>query len=556
MKENKFKIITKIIKIILKGNWGILAVILAAYAVMTGIAPFIVPYISRNIFDALDNNDIQKALITCLISFVYIMIYSILYYFITIYPDAWMTKVTNKGMVNLFKEYSNLPYFEICSNFSSGDIRNRINTVCQSVIITFLLPIQIMASIFSLVYLVVLAINITWLIPVIILVIFFINFAVLKIQYKKNSNYIKKENELAGKHDNQIKKIAVNAEFLVMNNLYDTFRKEYFDIKDDIFDVGKKKMFIGFLSFVPTFFSELGKMFYLHNVMKKRKSDIISAGQISSSISIYDNLRNGVVQIKEQIGSFPNISVPFLRFNEIYSIERKIKNNIQNSNKTVKIENLTFSIGEKNILNNINIEINKNEKVALIGENGCGKSTLLRLIAGLYQAQEGYIKINNADIENVKDNAERRNMITYIPKEDQIFIGSIDDNIIYNSSDKEEKRLSTLQRDINIDSFKNLNTDEMSGGQKKRINIARALIHSSEILLADEPTSSLDYENSKNIIHKILNYNGTCIIVTHDKDQIKYFDRIIMLKNGEKVLDGKYNEIKETEYFKNWEFCI
>ena len=66
----------------------------------------------------------------------------------------------------------------------------------------------------------------------------------------------------------------------------------------------------------------------------------------------------------------------------------------------------------------------------------------------------------------------------------------------------------------------------------------------------------MNYEKRKNIIHKILNYNGTCIIVTHDKEQIKYFDRIIMLKNGEKVLDGKYNEIKETEYFKNWEFCI
>jgi len=176
------------------------------------------------------------------------------------------------------------------------------------------------------------------------------------------------------------------------------------------------------------------------------------------------------------------------------------------------------------ILQDINLDISKGERVAILGPSGCGKSTLLRLIAGLEKQKTGLIKINNSEVssENTFLPPEKRK-VGLVVQEKALFPHlTVRQNICFGIRDMKDKDLiaQSLMGLLKIDSLKNKYPHEISGGEQQRVALARSMAPNPNLLMLDEPFSALDADLKNNLYEEISNLflerNITVLLVTHD----------------------------------------
>lgn len=222
-----------------------------------------------------------------------------------------------------------------------------------------------------------------------------------------------------------------------------------------------------------------------------------------------------------------------------------IKNSEIKFNESIKIKDLTFSFGQNTVLNNLNLKIKKGEKIILVGPSGSGKTTLMNILSGLISLNEKKLFVDGVAIthDNGKD---YRKIISFMPQESYLMNETIHNNIVFDEEHQENKsNIKELLEVVNISKFitkLDKNEDEIvtqdgsniSGGEKQRIIFARSLFKNFELLILDEPTSSLDKENSFEIVNNIFKKykSKTIIIVTHKIDPRVKFDRILHMENG------------------------
>ncbi|WPE17755.1 ABC transporter ATP-binding protein [Candidatus Thioglobus autotrophicus] len=217
-------------------------------------------------------------------------------------------------------------------------------------------------------------------------------------------------------------------------------------------------------------------------------------------------------------------------------------------------------------LKNINFQINTGELVAVVGASGSGKSTLIDLIPLLRRPTNGAIEIDGANLNkyNIKD---LRALISYSPQDPQIFHGTIANHIRYGDKEASDKDIISAAKLAGIHDFVQSLPDQysthihgsvntLSGGQRQRLDLARALIKKSEVLILDEPTSSLDKKTEKDFYKTIYNLhnttNITIIIVTHQINSIVNYDKILVLDNGSIDSFGSHDElIKYSQWYRN-----
>ena len=206
--------------------------------------------------------------------------------------------------------------------------------------------------------------------------------------------------------------------------------------------------------------------------------------------------------------------------------------------ENIKINDLNFSYdSNKHILNNMNLCIEKNKKYAIIGESGTGKSTLAKILSGHISNYNGSIKVNSKELSTI-DKKDYHRICRYVKQQPYLFKDTLENNIKFyrNTSDEDLSNAISL---CNISNLYNEKKDDiiddtngLSGGQKQRISLARALIEKPQIIILDEPTSSLDYKNTKEILQSLLNLDDiTLIVITHiqDKKILEQFDEIISI---------------------------
>ena len=197
----------------------------------------------------------------------------------------------------------------------------------------------------------------------------------------------------------------------------------------------------------------------------------------------------------------------------------------------IEIKNLTKSYDKKCILKNINLKINDNEQVSIIGKSGCGKSTLLRCIARLEKIDKGQILIDNENINNIK---KFYNKVGMVFQSFNLFENmTVLENLIIataklktQTKDEAIKVAKGYLKEINLENKINEYPKNLSGGEKQRVAIIRALMEKPKILLLDEPTSSLDPQMKKEVlelISKLKDYNMTIIVVVMNLILLKTF---------------------------------
>ena len=217
----------------------------------------------------------------------------------------------------------------------------------------------------------------------------------------------------------------------------------------------------------------------------------------------------------------------------------------------IEFKNVSYKFDEKSqpVIKNLSFKIPPGQKVALVGKMGSGKSTLSRIIAGILEPSEGAILIDGVDVRQI-DQADIRKNIGIMLQDSWLFSGTVRENIQMGFNEYDDSHILNICKVAGVDDFvgshpKGYELEVMergnglSGGQRQTINLARSLLHDPQILLLDEPTSSMDQNTEKKVVESLSEFSGnkTMIIVTHRNPILKMVDRVFVLENGQIVAD-------------------
>ena len=309
----------------------------------------------------------------------------------------------------------------------------------------------------------------------------------------------------------------------------------FFNMFPRIFFEALAIIFIVLLIFISIFYFTLDKNFilsYLAVVALALQRLLICLNSVYVCYINISSTKQQALEIAELLNS------------ELVNADNKIN---EEFNKEIIFKNVTFKYknSTSNILQNINLNINKGTIVGLVGKTGSGKTTFLDLFCGLLKPQKGKILYDDNDL--YKNLYSWQKKISYAPQITNLFDSSILDNIILDNSNNKKVNLIALNKAINIsqltqiikklpNGYNTLIGDggiRLSGGQSQRIGIAKAIYKNSEILILDEFTSSIDYETENTILTKIISEykHKTILIVSHRTNTLKYCDKIIEFKN-------------------------
>lgn len=234
---------------------------------------------------------------------------------------------------------------------------------------------------------------------------------------------------------------------------------------------------------------------------------------------------------------------------------------LEDFKNSIELKNVTFSYQDKIILDEVNLKIEKGKTVALVGSSGAGKSTLVDLIPRFHDAVKGELLIDGI---NIRDYSLKslRNQMGIVTQEPILFNDTIANNISLGMDDATEEQIMNAAKIANAHQFilqkeNGYNTsigergNKLSGGEKQRVTIARAVLKNPPILILDEATSSLDTESEKLVqdaINNLMN-NRTSIVIAHRLSTIRHADEIIVLQKGKIVERGTHQDLMDLEGF-------
>lgn len=269
--------------------------------------------------------------------------------------------------------------------------------------------------------------------------------------------------------------------------------------------------------------------------------------------------------------SIQEASISLKRISEIYEVEKeqeeteteKIK--IEKIDGDIELNNITFRYGSRSpVLNNISIKIPKGKKVALVGESGSGKTTISKLLLKYYTPEEGKININGYNIEEL-DLYNLRENIAYVPQNVELFSGSIRENITLGKANASYEEIKGACENAGCkefieklpgkyDTFLEEAGGGLSGGEKQRIAMARALIKKPSFLILDEATSNLDFISEAKIFDTLFKKgkNITMLMIAHRLSTIRSCDIIYVMDKGKIVEEGDHESLlkKKGYYYK------
>ena len=267
-------------------------------------------------------------------------------------------------------------------------------------------------------------------------------------------------------------------------------------------------------------------------------------------------------QISNLIGRFNQALSSYINFGELINesvkeLDRSAQLRQSSFKGAVKLINVSLTYPEKSeaTLKQLNLSINAGEKVAIVGRIGSGKTSLLRLISGLYDATEGSVRIDSSDVTHIHPD-DLRQHVGVVMQTPLLFSGSLRENLMLGNPNATDEQIHEVAKIVGVDliaaelpnGFETVLTErgqQLSGGQRQAICIARAFIGNPGILILDEPSSAMDSTSEKQFLDDLIRAtkNKTLILITHRGIMLDAVDRMVVLDNGRIVADGPKAEV-------------
>ncbi len=335
----------------------------------------------------------------------------------------------------------------------------------------------------------------------------------------------------------------------------------------------KKVRYIRSISFIQGTFVNFLRSCILFLLLYLIFADTMTLGQLFS-LQIYSFFIFGPLQeLGNIISTYREAEVSLDNFNAI--LQTPVEPKPENPIVITEVHNLSFShivfkhqSASSPALNDISFEMNKGETIAFVGPSGSGKTTMVKLLVGLYRPDSGKILYNGADGNEI-DLDRLREQIGFVTQDTQLFSGSIRENLLFvrpGATDEECMEMlnkaacqSLLARaDKGLDTVIGEGGVKVSGGEKQRLSIARALLRKPSLIVFDEATSALDSLTEKEISGTIKsiseNRSHLTVLIAHRLSTVMHADKIIVLERGQIVEQGKHDELLNMKglYYAMW----
>ena len=306
-------------------------------------------------------------------------------------------------------------------------------------------------------------------------------------------------------------------------------------------------------------------LWYGHNEINTAKTDVGSvvaiinyATRITSSLSVFSFI----------VMAFSRARASAQRLDEVLQTEPSMTDPAMHAEKgeirgEITFKNVSFTYDSQSVyaLKNLSFTVAPGETLAVMGATGSGKSTLVNLIPRLYDSVEGTVAIDGTDVRDMKQ-TDLRMAIGVVPQTAMLFTGTIKENLLWGDRDATDEELEAACRAAQIygliermpDRFatrvgqKGVN---LSGGQRQRLSIARALMRKPAILLFDDSTSALDINTERRLLGALKNYKSTKIFITQKISTAKEANKILLLKDGEKIAEGTHEDLMKHSVLYN-----
>ena len=406
--------------------------------------------------------------------------------------------------------------------------------------------------------------------PILLIFAFLIAFPVIiekVLEGKKQLIFMKENinnNRYIDYYKNLIKEknICKEVKLLGVGNFFENLYNEKFDLV--LKEKNKLYSNIFKLSFSLNLLKGLCRGFAFIILVLLLINNKITVGEFTISLSsfviITSNLTN-ILQFSANIMQTSMMSAPYFELLNMEKIDLDAKN--ENIDKNIKLENVTYLYPntEKNVLQNINFNIDKGQMVAIVGTNGAGKSTLLKLVSGMI-VPNGNIFYGNKNRKEISGEDILKDMSAVCQNFGKYKMSLLDNVLISDSNNFNEKNISdslkwaNMDLPINTEIGKEFGGIDLSGGQWQRIALARCYYRDKSFVFMDEPTSAIDPIEEDSIYKKLLDLakNKTVLLITHRLGIVKNANKIIVLQNGELIEQGTFNELMDNKslFYNMW----
>lgn len=545
-----------------KPHWKLLVLDIFSALIVSSI-DLIYPMFTRDIINnILPNEQFDIAYKIGLILLILFIIKMVFEYIIGYYGHVLGTRMEYDMRKDIFSHIQKLS-FRFYDNTKTGHLMSRIVNDLQDITEIahhgpedlFISIIKIAGSFTLLMYInVKLALIVFIIVPIMFLFMVVYN-KKLKVVF---SRYRESVADINAKAEDSISGIRVVKSFTNESVEIDKFNvgnENYKNIRS------KTVKHIGIFDAGVHFFSNISIVITLVFGVYFYSKGLVNIGDIVAFIIYISLFTEPIRTLARFIEQYQQGMAGFRRFQEIMNIDPDIEDRIDSIelNKikgNVIYNNVNFSYNTKeNVLNNINLNINQNETVAIVGPSGAGKTSLCNLIPRFYEITEGTIKIDGIDIRDIKLKSLRQN-IGIVQQDVFLFSGTIKDNIIYGKIDATNEEILLAAKYANAHEFimnlpEGYDTNigergtKLSGGQKQRISIARMFLKNPPILILDEATSSLDNASEAIIQESIekLSEGRTTLIIAHRLATIRNAKRIVVLSEKGIEEEGTHEEL-------------
>jgi len=558
-----------IIKLIKEDKWKL--IVSGILIFLCGLTGIFTGYLNGAAVEAITNSNINLAIM-----------YLIMYFFIGVLIGTILSglansmllkiesKLTRKLGFNTYKKALNLPAIAF-EEMSSGEIINRITNDADSLSFTFGKMINMISSIVTALVILVYVFFNSWIVGLILIIFLIILYFIikkytplLKDAHKERKTTQDSFTSLANESIRGIREIKTLG---IKEQLIINAKKSI----DNIFKVSKKEIDLETrFNIVISLLKEVLEVgVFIICIILLYYKQITLTFFIAMTYYIYRYMWF-IECLNDFTETYQKVSVSLDRVNEILENQKFNdvvfgNTNINNMKGIIKFKDVSFSYpNEEKVLDDFNLIIEPNKKIAIVGASGQGKSTLFNLITRLFDANAGTISIDDVNILDISEECLRKN-VSIIRQEPFIFNRTILENFKIIDENIKLKDVKKYVKEAYLDEYieslpKKYDTllgeggVNLSGGQKQRLAIARTLAKNSKIILFDEATSALD-NNSQEFIKKSIDNlvkNHTVVIVAHRLSTIIDADVIYVIDKGRVIASGTHNQLLTScDYYKN-----